>query len=294
MPYATLDGIKTHYTTQGSGPHLLMMAPRGFNSRIQSWDGGMWKEMDVFNALSKHFTLIAYDRREAGLSGGRVEVLTWDVFAQHGKLLLDHLGVEKTWVIGPCMGVAVAAQFGVRYPESCIGLMLPQPVGGHRWFTRLRSFFDRHVKFVRENGLQAVVQRATSEGKNFQDDPEAGPWATPIKNDAGFAARYVKQDVERYLNIVQASRDALFPSSDVSGPSAEDLMALEILCLVWSGDDASHATSAAHQLRELLSYVEYWDVNVAKQTHQGQLEQILKFKAAVEAGSIVKKVVASR
>jgi pimeloyl-ACP methyl ester carboxylesterase len=289
MAYATLDGIKTHYMTQGSGPHLLMMAPRGFNSRIESWDGGKWKEMDVFNALSRHFTIVAYDRREAGLSGGRVEVLTWERFAQHGKLLLEHLGVDKAWVIGPCMGVAVAAQFAVLYPDNVIGLMLPQPVGGHRWFTRLRSFFDRHVAFTREHGLQEVVQRAQSQGKTFQDDPEAGPWSTPIRNDAGFAARYAKQEVERYLQIVAASRDAMFPSSFVSGPSAEDLLQMEIPTLVWAGDDPSHATSAAHQLRELLPCVEYWDVHVSKQTHEGQLEQILKFKAAVEAGAVARK-----
>ena len=289
MPFATLDGIKTHYLTQGSGPHLLMMAPRGFNSRIESWDGGKWKEMDVFNALSKHFTIIAYDRREAGLSGGRVEVLSWEKFAQHGKLLLEHLGVDKSWVIGPCMGVAVAAQFAVLYPENVIGLMLPQPVGGHRWFTRLRSFFDRHAAFARENGLEAVVARAQKEGKNFQDDPESGPWSTPIRNDAGFAARYAKQNVERYLKIVIASRDTMFPSSDVSGPPPEDLMRLEIPTLVWSGDDPSHSTSSAHQLRELLPWVDYWDVHVSKQTHEGQLEQILKFKAAVESGTLPRK-----
>ncbi len=289
MAYATLDGIKTHYMTQGSGPHLLMMAPRGFNSRIESWDGGKWKEMDVFNALAKHFTIVAYDRREAGLSGGRVEVLTWDTFARHSKLLMEHLGVEKSWVIGPCMGVAVAAQYGVLYPDACIGLMLPQPVGGHRWFTRLRSFFDRHTAFVREHSLQAVVQRALTEGKNFQDDPEAGPWARPIVNDAGFAARYVKQDVSRYLEIVTASRDAMFPSADVSGPPAEDIMQLDVPCLVWGGDDPSHATSAAQQLRELLPRVSFWDKHVSEQTHEGMLEQILGFKAAVEAGSVQRK-----
>jgi len=36
MPFATLDGIKTHYVKQGSGPFLLMMAPRGFESTLQS------------------------------------------------------------------------------------------------------------------------------------------------------------------------------------------------------------------------------------------------------------------
>ena len=287
MPYATLDGIKTHYLTQGSGPHLLMMAPRGFNSRIESWDGGKWKEMDVFNALSRHFTIVAYDRREAGLSGGRVEVLTWEKFAQHGKLLLEHLGVDKAWVIGPCMGVAVAAQFALLYPDNVIGLMLPQPVGGHRWFTRLRGFFDKHAAFVREHGLQGVVQKV--QGKSFQDEPECGPWASVIHHDKEFAARYLKLDLERYLKIVTDTRDIMFPSSDVSGPCGQDLMRLETPTLVWSGDDASHATSAAHQLRELLPCVEYWDEHVSRQTHQAQLEQILNFKAKVESGAMVRK-----
>jgi pimeloyl-ACP methyl ester carboxylesterase len=197
--------------------------------------------------------------------------------------------VEKAWVIGPCMGVAVAAQFAVRYPDTLLGLMLPQPVGGHRWFTRLRSFFDRHAAFVRQHGLQEVVARAHKEDKSFQDDPESGPWASSIRNDAGFAARYAKQNVERYLGIVAASRDAMFSTSDVSGPPGEDLMRLEIPTLVWAGDDPSHATSSAHQLRELLPWVEYWDVHVSRQTAEGQLEQILNFKKAVEAGTVVRK-----
>jgi hypothetical protein len=66
MPYAILDGIKTHYFTQGSGPCLLMMAPRGFNSRIQSWQAGKWQEMDVFNAMAKHFRLGRQRRRTDG------------------------------------------------------------------------------------------------------------------------------------------------------------------------------------------------------------------------------------
>src|SRR3954467_5973817 len=38
MLFATLDGIKTHYVRQGTGPVLLMMAPRGFESTLESWD----------------------------------------------------------------------------------------------------------------------------------------------------------------------------------------------------------------------------------------------------------------
>jgi len=76
MPFATLDGIKTHYVKQGSGPPLLIMAPRGFESTLQGSEHGKWNDINVIEALSNHFTVVAYDRREAGQSGGRVELLT--------------------------------------------------------------------------------------------------------------------------------------------------------------------------------------------------------------------------
>ena len=70
MPVANIDGLKVNYHVQGSGPHLLMLAPGGFNSTIERWSGGgVWKEMDALDTLSKSFTVVAYDRREAGQSG---------------------------------------------------------------------------------------------------------------------------------------------------------------------------------------------------------------------------------
>ncbi|MDB5882695.1 MAG: acyl-CoA esterase, partial [Ramlibacter sp.] len=80
MAFTTINGIQVHYEIQGSGPALLMFAPGGWRSVMSRWTaaGGKeaWKEMDGIAALSKHFTTIAYDRRESGLSGGRVEPLS--------------------------------------------------------------------------------------------------------------------------------------------------------------------------------------------------------------------------
>jgi pimeloyl-ACP methyl ester carboxylesterase len=280
MPFATLDGIKTHYVKQGSGPFLLMMAPRGFESTLQSWDHGKWKEMNAIDTLSRHFTVVAYDRRESGLSGGRVEVLTWKVFAQHAKLLLEHLDIDKTFVLGVCMGVAVATQLACIYPEACTGLILAQPVGGHRWKVRTHTFFNRHLEFVCENGLEAVRARAT--GKNFMRDPEAGPWASAIFNDPVFAERFVKQDLDAYVETLVASRDAMFPDTFVSGVQPAELMTIDTASSIWPGDDASHSTSGAQQLRELMPRMEYWDLHPSKQTSQDMLERLLTFKDVVE------------
>jgi pimeloyl-ACP methyl ester carboxylesterase len=280
MPFATLDGIKTHYVKRGSGPYLLMMAPRAFDSTLESWKHGKWDDMNAIEALSKHFTVIAYDRRESGQSGGRLELLTWKVFAQHAKLLLEHLQVERAFVLGVCMGVAVATQFASLYPEACTGLILAQPVGGHRWKNRMHAFFNRHIAYARQHGLGAV--RARAKGLNFMRDPEAGPWATTITNDSGFAERFVKQDLDAYLRLVTQSRDGMFPDTFVSGPPPEEIMTIDTAASIWSGDDASHSTSGAQQLRELLPRMEYWDLHPDKQTAQNMLDRLIAFKETVE------------
>ena len=109
MPFATIDGIKTNYQVTGSGTPLLMLAPGGFDSSIMRWSAsGAWKELQPLNALADQFQVIAYDRREAGDSGGRLEALNWECYVKQAMGLLDHLGIESAYVLGGCMGVSVA------------------------------------------------------------------------------------------------------------------------------------------------------------------------------------------
>ena len=126
MPFATINGIKIHYQIQGSGPPLLMFAPGGFGSAMSRWTaaGGKreWQEMDGLAALSRHFRTIAYDRREAGQSGGRIEPLTWDLYVQEARGLLDLAGAQQAIILGSCMGAALALAFAVRHPSACRGL----------------------------------------------------------------------------------------------------------------------------------------------------------------------------
>jgi pimeloyl-ACP methyl ester carboxylesterase len=282
MPVEVIDGLKVNYRVQGSGPHLLMLAPGGFDSTIARWTArGVWQEMDAINALARHFTVVAYDRREAGISGGRVEPLTWDLFARQGKALLDHLGVRDAYLLGGCMGVSVALAMAVKYPGACRGLLLHWPVGGYRWMLKGRDCFDRHIAFVREHGLAAVAARAPA-GRNFWLDPEAGPWASPLASDAEFAADYGRHDVARYLEIVAAGRDAMFADTMPSGATGAALMRIGTPAVILPGADASHATSAAWALKELMPSAELWDVLPPHQNADNVLARLLSFTAAIE------------
>ena len=285
MPFETINGIKINYQKQGSGPSLLMFAPGGFGSVMSRWTaaGGKreWQEMDGLATLSRHFTTIAYDRREAGQSGGRIEPLTWDLYVEEAKGLLDFAGAQRAVILGSCMGAALALAFAVRHPSACRGLYLHWPVGGYRWMMKGHAFFKRHIDFVRANGFEAVVKRAP-QGRSFWDDPEIGPWGAQTIVDPDFSARFLQQDLGQYIGICERSRDALFNDTMPSGASGAELTQIRIPAFIQSGNDASHAHSAAWALKELMPRAELWDMLPPDQNGRNTLEQILAFTRRLE------------
>lgn len=277
MPIASLDGIDTFYETYGSGAPMLLCAPGGFDASIDKWRvASAWTGADALQVLAGEHTVIVYDRRESGQSGGRIERLGWSNYTRQAKALLDHLGIASAWIMGGCMGCSVATAFGVHYPQATRGLILHWPVGGYRWKANSRERFRRHYGFAKENGLGGVVERARG-GKTFWMDPETGPWASLIARDSGFSDRFAAQELERYLGIVATSGRSLFDRDTAPGAEPEELLGIKAPALIIPGDDASHATSAAHYLRELLPKADFWNVMPPEQSTPKVCDRILDF-----------------
>src|SRR5262245_18429839 len=204
MPTAVIDGLEVYYETKGSGSPLLMFAPGGFDSTINKWvAASAWKDINAIDALALEHTVILYDRREAGKSGGRVERLGWASYTQQARAMLGHLKIDSVYAMGGCSGCAVALAFCAHYPEATRALLLHWPVGGYRWKGNGLERFQRHYNFAKTHGLKGVVERAHT-GKSFWSDPESGPWASVIERDRQFADSFAAQDLERYLGIVRS------------------------------------------------------------------------------------------
>jgi pimeloyl-ACP methyl ester carboxylesterase len=277
MPVAIIDGLEVYYETRGSGAPLLMFAPGGFDATIDKWSTATaWKGIDAPAKLASEFQLILYDRRESGQSGGRVEKLTWDLFARQGRSLLEHLKIDSAFVIGGCMGCSVATAFAACFPEAVRALLLHWPVGGYRWKAAGQERFARHAAFVRQKGLPGVIERAR-EKKSFWQDPESGPWASCVARDDQFADRFRSQDRDRYLGIVETSARRLFDRDTAPGAEPEEIMGIKAHALIIPGDDPSHATSAAYYLEECLPNAELWNVMPPDQTTENVCDRILDF-----------------
>jgi pimeloyl-ACP methyl ester carboxylesterase len=283
VPFATLEGLRTRYEVTGSGPPLLMYAPGGFDATVEKWSTlGVYARVKLLEHLPKSYTCIAFDRRECGESGGRVEAVTWSHYVAQGKALLDHLAIERAHLIGGCMGCSCVIAFAVAHPRSVLSMVLWWPVGGAKYRIKGRARFTDHLQFVREHGLAEVVALVQREGKAFGADPRGGPWASVIRRDKTFAQSYARLDPDRYARIVTDMVDSLIDRDTSPGAEPEELMKLDIPALVVPGRDDSHATSAARYLEECLARAQYWDVPVAGQTEETATPRILEFLAGVE------------
>ena len=284
MPFAEIDGISTHYQVQGEGPALLMYSPGGFDAKIDKWsDLGVYKRIRLLNHLPEHFTCITFDRRENGLSGGRVEKIGWDSYVRQGAGLLDHLGIKAAHIMGGCMGCCPVSAFATTHPERTLSMVHYWPVGGASYRISGHQRFARHLAFVEENGLQSVVDLVRSHDKNFSGDPRGGPWGQPIRNSPAFAADYAAMNVARYLLTVTAMYRGMIDRDTAPGAEPEDLMTLNIPSLIVPGADGFHSTSAARYMQECLTGSDYWDIPTEDQTEANAPARIIVFLQSVGA-----------
>lgn len=278
MPFVTVDGIRTRYEVTGSGPALLMFSPGGFDSRLENWSSlGVYARLGLLAELEPYFTCITFDRRESGRSGGRVQRLTWADYVAQAVGLLDHLDIAEAHLMGGCVGCSSVAAFTVAHPSRVASMVLYSPAGGPRYRMAQHARFGTHAAFVAEHGLAAVVERTQSHELGFTKDAAVGPWVTVLRTDPEFAAAYKGLDVGDYLLAVTGTARGLYDRDTVPGAEPEDLMRLPVPALIVPGQDASHATSAARYLEEVLPQSQYWDVPVAEQNADTAPRRILDF-----------------
>jgi len=278
MPTAIIDGIKTNYEIHGDGPPLLMYSPGGFDASLDKWTTlGVYARIKLLDHLPDKYQCIVFDRRETGLSGGRVEPITWDDYVEQGRGLLAHLGLDAAHLLGGCMGCCPVIAYAVKYPESVLSMILYWPVGGARFRIKGHGRFAEHLGLLEKEGLAGVVNLALETDVGFGKDPRIGPWAPVIRNDPEFAAAYATMDVNHYKEIVTAMPRTLLDRDTAPGAEAEDLLRLDTPALIVPGKDIAHATSAARYLEECLSQSEYWDILPDDQTEENVPARLLEF-----------------
>lgn len=111
-----LKDAELYYEIYGEGEPLVLL----------HGNGGSIKELyKQIPELSKHFKIIALDTRAQGKSKDFTQNnLTYKIFADDLKSLIDHLGLHKVNIMGWSDGGNTGLEFSLKYPENLNKLII--------------------------------------------------------------------------------------------------------------------------------------------------------------------------
>jgi pimeloyl-ACP methyl ester carboxylesterase len=120
MPYFDSAGVKIYYRDEGEGDAVVLV--HGFASTAEhNWGGTGW-----IATLSEQYRVVAPDVRGHGLSD-KPHSSTEYGYANMGAdvtRLMDHLGIERAFLIGYSMGASIAIELMLSHPERFRAIVL--------------------------------------------------------------------------------------------------------------------------------------------------------------------------
>jgi pimeloyl-ACP methyl ester carboxylesterase len=121
--------VRIRYAEIGSGFPVLATPGGGLNSCIAVWARAV---INIPEEFKNDFRVITMDQRNAtgGESTGPVPVGDpWGAFADDQLGVMDHLGIDRFFFFGNCIGGPFAMKLMERAPQRVTAAILSQPVG---------------------------------------------------------------------------------------------------------------------------------------------------------------------
>jgi 3-oxoadipate enol-lactonase len=119
---AKLGDFAMYYEVHGSGPAIVFA--HGAGGTHMSW----WQQVPV---LSQKYTCITIDHRTYGYSQDVKGGPGRRAFVGDLTGLLDHLGIQKTALVGQSMGGLTVLGFASAHPERVSALIMSDTTGGY-------------------------------------------------------------------------------------------------------------------------------------------------------------------
>lgn len=119
---AKLDNFQMYFEVHGDGPPVVMA--HGAGGTHMSW----WQQVPV---LSPKFKCVTIDHRTYGFSRDVQGGPGRRAFVSDLAGLLDHLGIQKTALIGQSMGGTTVLGFASAHPDRVSALIMSDTTGGY-------------------------------------------------------------------------------------------------------------------------------------------------------------------
>ncbi len=121
MPVVKINGFNTHYETIGEGVPIVFIhgGYGGASSSVYPRDLIDWAA-----PLTGRYSVISYDRRSSGKSDYPQVNYRLDDLSKDLESLLDHLKIDKAFLLGSSAGGPVALTYALNHQDRLYGLAL--------------------------------------------------------------------------------------------------------------------------------------------------------------------------
>ncbi len=176
-----VPGGRLAYEAEGKGPALTLIHAGVAHMR-------MWDEQ--VPAFAEHYRVIRYDTRGFGMTRSTdVEFSNRDDL----RALLDHLGVERTHLLGISRGGSIALDFALEFPERLNSLVLvaSTPGGFEHEDAELDSLWTEMETLYEAKDWEKLVELETALWTD-------GPGQPTNRVDGGMRRRMVEWNLWNY------------------------------------------------------------------------------------------------
>ncbi|MFC1516414.1 3-oxoadipate enol-lactonase [Thermodesulfobacteriota bacterium] len=147
MPLVDVNETTLHYRFDGPEHGPVVMLSNSLASDLSTWD------LQIQPLTQAGFRVLRYDSRGHGQSAVPPGPYTMDMLTADAVGLMDAIGLGKIHFCGLSMGGMVGQEFGTRYGDRLISLMLCDTSA----YIGPPEIWNERIAAVRENGMAAVV-----------------------------------------------------------------------------------------------------------------------------------------
>ncbi|MEM0167254.1 MAG: alpha/beta hydrolase [Thermoplasmata archaeon] len=151
MPKINKNDYELYFEEHGSGIPILFLEGLGYSL----W---MWKYQ--LSDVKKWARAILVDNRGVGKSSPLSAPYSVTSFAEDALNIMDHLNIEKFYVLGVSMGGFIAQELARISPERVKGLILVSTsCGGPKSYSMTKEVFDEMMKTVDNETQKEKLKR---------------------------------------------------------------------------------------------------------------------------------------
>ena len=275
--YAQVNGIRMAYQITGAGFPILFL--HGFPRTRRTWE-------KITPVLSKHFTVVACDRRGYGDSDRPQDLGSMNnaMIASDHLALLDQLGFSSFIVVGHDKGASPARRIATENPERVKGLVildgLPEGVDIPR--QRDQSGRQWYLDFFRQRGVaeQLIGQNPRLFFSLFLD---RNPHLLPEEHEYYVSMFSRRGTVDTVLADYRADVDAAYWRAVAD---SQEKLKVPVLAM-WGGRGPSASAPVLDAWSQVVEHVEGEPVNAGHYVHEEQpdlvAQRILAFARRLTA-----------